>query len=888
MKETIIEVVSNIAEVQPQYQKYRLPVVGRIHGVFDDKESTYWLVVGDISRGMYEIPELVKYGSLVQRNMGVINRILNEEFGKEIVYSTKNNIKRMVEHRVMATSKADLVNHKINVLDDTGEYLYDDIHSYLETLQSKQSEIEENERKQREQERLRELAQTAHEKGVITKNLNKLQEEKRILTLQQEEMTQLTRYIRKQGRLRFNPILDPVQNRIKTKNLFDGTTIVIDGGPGTGKTTTMIQRLKYLTDMFAIEEDFVNETHLFGLTAMQRDQLSQAIDANVDWMFFSPSVLLKEYLSDAMNREGLTNTKAKVWHWDEYRRKAVRENYLLIDPNDENAPFKMSRSKVNLILDGHAAIHDFSLFFLNQLRQIKRLFPQLEDSDTNYLWYTLARNIQQRFEDCEEKTLPQFIQLFHNLEQLYGQDCRQLLSENRTRVRGIADEIHALCMEDTALYEQLGQMVKTQQAEQLDEIEDEQELTEDNEEPVEDLTQRITQMIRTWFKRYCYSLKNKDIRLTARQEQLNVLLLPILTKEHRGQMDKVGELALFEQYAKYTRGIRSALFGGFAAKYKRFRRQILSSKKAGWNLDELQAMLQRREGKELHPQEQSLLIGFINNLVKQVLRIVHQPINHVFVKAYQELNRPILGIDEATDFSVCDIYAMESLLSMDFNSLTICGDIMQRLTTDGITSWQEIEPLVKGFKVVEMKTSYRQSSRLLQVAKDLYSDTIGVEANYKAYMPSTKVPKPLAFVSSDEDEKISWIEERIREVYNAYGKRLPSIAIFLNRKEDIPNFVESLKDTDFVYDAGVDVIDGSAGNILASDNQIRVYPIDVVKGMEFDVVFFHNIDRNNSEQELIKRYIYVGVSRAAFFLGVTLENEEPGISKYFAMNETWK
>ena len=28
--------------------------------------------------------------------------------------------------------------------------------------------------------------------------------------------------------------------------MYDGTCVVVDGGPGTGKTTTLIQRLKYL------------------------------------------------------------------------------------------------------------------------------------------------------------------------------------------------------------------------------------------------------------------------------------------------------------------------------------------------------------------------------------------------------------------------------------------------------------------------------------------------------------------------------------------------------------------------------------------------------------------------------------------------------------------
>ena len=57
--------------------------------------------------------------------------------------------------------------------------------------------------------------------------------------------------------------------------------------------------------------------------------------------------------------------------------------------------------------------------------------------------------------------------------------------------------------------------------------------------------------------------------------------------------------------------------------------------------------------------------------------------------------------------------------------------------------------------------------------------------------------------------------------------------------------------------------------------------------MEFDVVFFHNIDKSTASRDLIRRYIYVGVSRAAFFLGVTLNDYYKEITKYFSINSDW-
>jgi len=892
MKENLIQIASNIKTGEDIFRRENFSsVVARVHGEFDGKEKTYWFVMRQLNRSMFGRDSLSQLGVYVPRNSNIATRILNDELGIPIEYTTLNNIKRQVKHRIIAENKSDLANRTIELVDDSQKYFYADLYSFISALQNKQREIEENERKQEEQRRqieeLKKQEETAHQRSVLTKGLKKLEEEKRILTLQQEEMNNLTRFIRQQGKLRFNPILDPVQNRIKTQNLFNDVTIVIDGGPGTGKTTTMIQRLKYLTDWDAIEEDFIEGTNRYGLSAAQRDSLKTAIDQDRDWVFFSPSELLKEYLKEAMDKEGLTKIGTKVWSWDEYRKRIIREQYQLVGSSSDNTPFVMARSNEQLIYNSDVII-TFNEYLLSQWKNIIERLPKLPEDVQKYRWVNIARIIQERLGNTGNFSLQQFIQLFYSLEQTYSADCRELLAENRNRVKTISEELFAYLLDDEERYRQMTELVERNVSQEQTDEDDEDDIENEQMEVDEEETSiKISRLLRQWFKRYCYAQLNSEIKLTARQEKVSHIVLPILKEDHYSQINRVGELALFEQFAKYTRGITSNVFGGFAAKYKKFRRLAYAKQSSGWNLALLKELLQRREGKELHAQEQALLIGTINNIVKEILKIVKVSINHVFVDAYREVCRPIIGIDEITDFCECDIYAMESLLNNEYNSLTLSGDLMQRLTTSGITSWDNVKPLVKNIKVVEMKTSYRQSTKLLKVAKDLYLDTIGQEPNYVAYMKSTKVPKPIAYISSNERDKIEWIEKRISEVYKAYGKQLPSIAIFLNSKDDIPRFVRELEDTDFAIDNGIGVIDGSAGNVLGTKNQIRVYPIDVVKGMEFDVVFFHNIDKNSSESDMVKRYIYVGVSRAAFFLGITLEEETPDITKYFAVGEKW-
>lgn len=898
MSESLIDIVTNISVALPTFSRNRLyNVAARVNGDFDGDIKTYWFLVGNNTRSLIGNKELAYFGHYVPRNSRVATKILNNELGAPIEYECLNHYKRMQSHRLVIFNRSDLENKTIAHVDEPIIYNYKDINEFLKTLKNNAILIRENERRQNEQqakiEELKKQENTAHERGVLTKGLNKLQEEHRILTLQQEEMKNLTRFIRQQGKLRFNPILDPIQNRIKTRNLFDGKTIIIDGGPGTGKTTTMIQRLKYLTDVDAIEEDFIGESGLYSLSVTQRDSLLNAIKENKDWIFFSPSVLLKEYLSDAMNREGLSNTREKVWNWTDFCKKVIRDHYHLFDPTNDNAPFKSSRIAETLLFQNSNAINEFKDFFIEQLYQIKNKFPKIAEDAVRYKWTNIALNIKHRFDNSDNYTLSQFISLFRNLEETYANDCRDLLRENKDTINNVADELTILLEEHPEAKEKIEELIKlnnVEQPEENDELEDndeEYEYTDEEQEERADLASEITKAIRPWFKRYCYNKIYSSVKLTPRQRKLSEILEPILLESHRTIINRVGELALFEQYAKYTRGIVSNILGGFNAKYKRFRRKVLAEKKEGWNHEVLASLIKRRDGKELHSQEQSLLIGFINNIVKSILRSGGNNLNHDFISAYRELERPIIGVDEATDFSKYDIYAMESMLNMNYNSMTLCGDMMQRLTKHGIKDWKDLEDVINNMTIVEMKTSYRQSTSLLNVAKLLYTDTIGVEPKYKAHMKSNKVPKPLAFVSDDEWKKIEWIEQRIKEVYIAYDRKLPSIAIFLNDKDKISSFVSKLSDTDFIADTGIKVLNGSEGNVLSDSNDIRVYPIDVVKGMEFDVVFFHNIDSEMKNKELLKRYIYVGVSRAAFFLGVTMSEVDKSLCKYFTQGQKW-
>ena len=82
---------------------------------------------------------------------------------------------------------------------------------------------------------------------------------------------------------------------------------------------------------------------------------------------------------------------------------------------------------------------------------------------------------------------------------------------------------------------------------------------------------------------------------------------------------------------------------------------------------------------------------------------------------------------------------------------------------------------------------------------------------------------------------------------------------------------EAIEDCDVLNPAGIEVKVCSDNN-LEGEKTLRIFPIDQVKGMEFEAVFFYDIDDIESSS-LINKYLYVGLSRASILHSRQLPNE---------------
>jgi superfamily I DNA/RNA helicase len=91
---------------------------------------------------------------------------------------------------------------------------------------------------------------------------------------------------------------------------------------------------------------------------------------------------------------------------------------------------------------------------------------------------------------------------------------------------------------------------------------------------------------------------------------------------------------------------------------------------------------------------------------------------------------------------------------------------------------------------------------------------------------------------------------------------------------------------------GLELEASHGGQALGDSARVRIFPVEFIKGLEFEAVFYVGLDRMAEiHKDLIDNYVYVGLSRARSFLGVTIERQFPprlkSIADHFVQDGSW-
>ena len=766
-----------------------------------------------------------------------------------------------------------------------------------ESIREKQIE-EEMARKRAEELRKRQQEEEARK---AEEEARKFEEERKALEAERQSIidkySQKAAFIRKQVALRNNPVLDKCQNSAKFSNVFNGIAEVINGGPGTGKTTTMIQRLKLLIDKGDLEDYRVNYKGC-NLT----DTQIATVSAPDSWMYFSPNQLLKKYLQDNMNYEGLTGTSSRTMVWKDFLMNAVRDYYQIAG---SDYPFDFPKHKyedVPIFIDEHYEI--ISAFIDYFIAQTKEKFLKISKVETSkFDWKILGDVIKKECAKAEDvKTLTQLLQYLIHIEHVDEnifvgnqriESGAAINSRFNNSIQSLTDSYVVKIKNDESLYSQLLKFINdtTKNQERQEEDEDDEDVIE-VEQNYGEVALIVNQKMNALLKRLALKTIDSTVKIQGAQQALYEIIKGVIIED---DLKALGQDAYFVKYVyPALRGSLNTIFSSVPRIYKSFRKNLPEELKDHWNTEILQYILEKTKNRALCPQEQALLVGFINRICRdyyKVRRTDFMESKHKYVEAYRSLCRPVIGVDEATDYSIVDYFGIRSFGHYEIESFTLCGDSMQMMREDGIYDWNILRhPLIfENLDIQSLNVSYRQSKGLMDLAGKIYQAETGRPSPYVCYLKNEDTPKPLWIEDSDIDEKAEWITSRVLEIKRNYGE-MPTIAIFAKDIETCNSLKDALDDCDGLSREGIKVKVNS-DDALSDPTILRIFPINEVKGMEFEAVFFYDIDDIDSTS-LVNKYLYVGISRAAFYLAVTSNGQSRRVgellSQYFEKGQTWR
>ena len=732
-----------------------------------------------------------------------------------------------------------------------------------------QKERDEAERKRKEEElRLAEEERKRTEEEIAAHKKDNEEREKIA-----KEYEETYNFIRMQATLRLNPRLDKSQNSIKFSHLLDGVTSIIEGGPGTGKSTTLIQRMKLLIDKDDLDDQKLNHPEK-NLT----DQKIRIASERNSWAFFSPTDLLCKYLKADMAYEGLTQYEDKTHVWNDFLRKTLmRDDYKLAGAKCRFIYNKKHGEEGMFVGNQLEVVRDFSEYYFNQIKNRIQNIANIDYS--KYSWKGVGTMIKDRCKGIDNvNDLPSILKILFALNTLKDLPTPQgilsvkdIVSTYETKIDALTDKYLIEWKKDKEFYNKL----IDSEEEILDNDEAIDTVIDIDEDDSVDEKADIAIELRKDIKRFIRLFASSRSKMTDVSPVYKDLYNLVKDKINLGELSEISDIAFFnrEIYPCISNVEVFLLNVDFISNtYLAFRKKMYEEKNPNWDYTLMENLFSVTSKNYIHHDECCLLIGFINNLLISIARFSGDKFSQFkgrFANAYLQNRKAVIGVDEATDYSIIDYYAINSLRHHQVSSVTLSGDMMQSMNVFGIKDWKTLQDplLFEKIDVQHLKTSYRQGPKLIKLAHYLYTKNTGKRAPYSCYLKNEKnTPDPLWHESNSIEDKVSWIAKRILEVQSAY-KKVPSIAIFVNNTQEAQDLYEALKGEEILEEAGIDVINCTANDELTAPDSVRIFLLDRVKGMEFEVVFFYNIDEV-SKKKLIDQYLYVGLSRATFYMAV--------------------
>jgi hypothetical protein len=663
--------------------------------------------------------------------------------------------------------------------------------------------------------------------------------------------------------LRDQPILDRYQGEIFRMPL--DRRLVLLGPPGTGKTTTLIRRLAQKRLPEALSEE---EAQLLSMSG-----LHEAFAGTYSWAMFSPTELLSLYLRDAFNREGVAAVdEVNLRTWSRERVELAR-NVLGILRSADRGVFQLDET-ADIIADGSSSglrdLFDEFFGFVEDtvLEETAAAMRQLEDEAGDRDVASSVRQVRRalgghnpravrdlvRLIDAGPEILqPEIRRLDESITAELNRSANRLLSQNKGLLEELVDALPTLISDERPIQED---------EEDEDEYEDEGETLPPTRITRVQALDTLLSAIRS--RARAAALGRSRVRGRAGR-LLEFLGDRLPTAE---ETSNLGSLLLRRARVRAIRHAPRRSVMGVPRLYATFRREAVRD-----------GRLFRSESSEsvkqahISPSETDVLILV---MLRNARRLAEQPssISPDWLELITSRYLMQVFVDEATDFSAVQLACTIELAHPRLRSWFACGDFLQRITRHGVqdaSDFRWLAPDGPAVELREVRIGYRQTRRL----RDLAATLAGPEADHAEEPVDQEDMDAWPLLAENHSGAMlgEWLANRVLEVERAIG-RLPSIAVFVDGDARIDGIVAATRP--WLDRRNVRIVGCKDGRVVGDAREVRVFDVQHVKGLEFEAVFFVGIDQLAERlPDLFDRYLYVGITRAATYLGVTSEGLLP-------------
>lgn len=680
--------------------------------------------------------------------------------------------------------------------------------------------------------------------------------------------------------LRDQPVLDQYQDEIFRLPL--NQRLLILGPPGTGKTTTLIRRLgqKLDTDYLSDEEKQV---------VASASQYGGTTHAD-SWVMFTPTELLKVYLKEAFSREGVPASDKHLKTWQDYRRQLGRNTLSILRTTGSRGIFTLKDAASTLGNDAAAKpkewFIDFDGFqrgaFIDELQLSAKVLIGSTQADVA----SLGKRVKATLDQAHRSAMPAlFVEL--GTEVINVQALVSTLKES-SEVK-IKDALNLAINRDKNFLEDLGKFIDQLRFPvevDTDDPDDQEDQDAEDEDAALPKTGRGA-AIAAYFRAVRVQARKHAARRSLNKSSPSGKIIEWLGERSLTPTDRSGvgaQLLMLTAARRFVNPVKRYV-DGVPKRYRAFRRE---GQEAGvwYSAESFPAT-------DLHPLELDLLLLATLRAAGELLSrpAIARRVAETYwsaLQTIQSLYKHQILVDEATDFSPIQLACMGALAHPQLRSFFACGDFNQRLTTWGSRSMADMRWVFPEIDLREVSVAYRQSRQLNELARFIITILGGDDQHVSLpeHVNSEGQMPVLLEDVSDLSSIVEWLAERICEIESFLGQ-MPSTAIFVNAESEVQSLADALNAE--LEDSNIRVVACPKGQVMGQDNDVRVFDIQHIKGLEFEAVFFIGIDRLAASQPaLFDKYLYVGATRAATYLGLTCDaglpsNMDP-LRTHFATN----